>query len=215
LYFPVRWNGDLHGHHWGASGVTKKETTLADGSRESTYSYDSKIESRDVIRFDEKGREVGSRHYNCDAHLTSEDSTLFNSDDETTIWKIYDESGQVALHEETRIAADNTRFDRWSYAPDGHLAWHLALNANGELLSSWYEVGYKPKQSSSNSLGICRRRLCVSYKFDEKGSGRLEKMVQHTPGDGNLEPDSDEHYNFEGVLDEKTEIKYVRDDRGN
>jgi len=32
---------------------------------------------------------------------------------------------------------------------------------------------------------------------------------------GNLEPDSEEHYNFNGVLDEKAEIKYTRDAHGN
>jgi hypothetical protein len=43
----------------------------------------------------------------------------------------------------------------------------------------------------------------------------MEKIVQHTPGEGNLEPDSEEHYNFDGILDEKAEIKYARDNRGN
>lgn len=41
------------------------------------------------------------------------------------------------------------------------------------------------------------------------------RSVQHTPGMGNLEPDSEEHYNFNGVLDEKAEIKYTRDAHGN
>ena len=69
--------------------------------------------------------------------------------------------------------------------------------------------------SSSGSLGICRKALCVNYKFDDQGSGRVEKTVQHTPGEGNLEPDSEEHYNLEGVMDEKSEIKYARDAHGN
>ena len=55
----------------------------------------------------------------------------------------------------------------------------------------------------------------MSYKFDEQGSGRMEKSVQHTSGEGNLEPDSEEHYNLNGVLDEKAEIKYARDAHGN
>jgi hypothetical protein len=89
------------------------------------------------------------------------------------------------------------------------------LDVACELLSYWYDIGYKPKQSASDSLGVCRPRLCVSYKFDDEGSGRMDKIVQHTPGKGNLEPDSEEHYNFDGVLDERVEIKYVRDDQGN
>ena len=69
--------------------------------------------------------------------------------------------------------------------------------------------------SSSGSLGICRPRLCVSYKFDEQGSGKMDKLVQHTSGEGNLEPDSQEYYNFDGILEEKAEIKYSRDSHGN
>ena len=79
----------------------------------------------------------------------------------------------------------------------------------------WYKAGYKPKLSSSDSLGVCRIGLCVSYKFDEQGSGRVERTLQHTSREGNLEPDSEEHYNFDGVLDEKAEIKYTRDVHGN
>lgn len=193
----------------------KQETTLPDGTREVNYFLGSKMESREVTRFDEKGRAVVSRNYNGNGRLTSEDSTLFSNDGQTRTWKIYDESGHVALNERTHVAEDETRFDRWSYDSKGDLVWHLALNGDGEVLSYWYDVGYKPTQSSSDSLGICRPRLCVSYKFDEQGSGRMEKFVQHTSGEGNLEPDSEEHYNFDGILDEKAEIKYARDTHEN
>jgi hypothetical protein len=193
----------------------KAETTLPDGSREVTYFLGSKMQDREVTRFDEKGRAVASRNYNGNGKLTSEESTLFSSDGETRTWKIYDDSGHVALDERTHVADDATRFDRWSYDSEGDLVWHLALNSDGEVLSYWYDLGYKPKQSSSDSLGICRPRLCVSYKFDEQGSGRMEKLVQRTSGEGNLEPDSAEHYNLDGILDEKADIKYARDTHGN
>jgi hypothetical protein len=189
----------------------KEDTTLPDGSREVTYLRDSKVDNREVTRFDEKGNAVASSNYDKNGRLTSEDSTLLNGDDE---WKIYDENGRIVLKQQTREADDKTRFDRWSYDSEGHLVWHLALNSDGEVLSYWYKVGYKPKVSSSDSLGICRRGLCVWYKFDEQGSGRMEKSVQHTSGESNLEPDSEEHYNLNGVLDEKAEIKYVRDAHG-
>ena len=124
------------------------------------------------------------------------------------------ENGRIGLDEQTRESDDKTRFDRWSYDSEGQLVWNLALDGNGEVLSYWYKVGYKPSVSSSGSLGICRPRLCVSYKFDDDGFGRMEKTIQHTRGEGNLEPDSEEHYNFDGILDEKAEIRYVRDDHG-
>ena len=190
----------------------KEDTTLPDGSREVTYLRDSKVDNREVTRFDEKRNAVGSSNYDNNGRLTSEDSTLLNGDDE---WKIYDEHGRIVLKQQTREADDKTRFDRWSYDSEGQLVWHLALNSDGEVLSYWYKVGYKPNVSSSDSLGVCRRGLCVSYKFDERGSGRMEKSVQHTSGQGNLEPDSEEHYNLNGVLDEKAEIKYARDAHGN
>lgn len=170
---------DSTGHH---QEERKEETTLPDGSREVTYFRGSNMESREVTRFDEKGRAVASRSYDGNGRLTSEDSTLLSDDGETTTWKIYDESGHVASNVRTRVPDDKTRFDRWSYDSEGHLVWHLALNNDGEVLSYWYDVGYKPKLSSSDSLGVCRPRLCVSYKFDEQGSGRMEKTVQHTPG---------------------------------
>ncbi|MGA7317016.1 MAG: hypothetical protein WBX22_23945 [Silvibacterium sp.] len=43
----------------------------------------------------------------------------------------------------------------------------------------------------------------------------MEKTVEHTDGESNLEPDSEEHYNFDGILDERAEIKYTRDEHGN
>ena len=190
----------------------EQETTLADGSREVTHFLGSKIQSREVTLLDEKGRTVGSRNYDSTGRLTSEGSTLSNGDDET---KIYDSSGHEVFDEQTRTSDDKTRFDRWSYDSDGHLVWHLALNSDGEVLSNWYQIGYKPKLSSSGDLGICLPRLCVEYKFDEQGSGRMEKTVQHTPGEGNREPDSEEHYNLDGILDERIEIKYARDGHGN
>jgi hypothetical protein len=202
---------DSTGHH---QESRRQETTLADGSREVTYFLGSKMESREVTRFDEKGRAVASRIYEGNGRLTSEDSTLLNDDDETTVSKIYDERGHVSLNQQTRVSGDKTRFDRWSYDSEDRLVWHLALNSDGQVLSYWYDVGYKPKMSSSDSLGVCRPRLCVSYKFDEQGSGRMEKSVEHTSGEGNL-LDGEEHYNFDGILDEKAEIKYARDDRGN
>lgn len=161
---------------------------------------------------DENGNVIGSRDYDNVGRLTLENSTLPNGNDEM---KIYDQNGQSSLYLQTHVSDDKTRFDRWSYGPNGNLVWHLAINDNGELLSDWYDVGYKPKISSSDSLGICRPRLCVSYKFDERGSGRLEKTVQHTPGEGNVEPDDEEHYNFDGIMDERIDIKYLRDTQGN
>lgn len=191
----------------------QQEATLADGSRELTYFLDSKIQSRDVTRLDEEGRPVASRNYDGNGRLMSEDSTVHDGDDETTIWKIYDESGHVASNEQTRVS--EKRIDRWSYDPGGRLVWHLAVDGDGEVLSYWYDVGYKPKLSSSDSLGICRPRLCVSYKFDEQGSGLMEKSVQHISGQGNSQPDGEEHDGFDGLLDEKAEFKYVRDHHGN
>lgn len=190
----------------------ERRATLPDGSREVTYYEGSKVVSREVTQFDENGKPVAIKGYRSDGKLNSENLTLPNGNDE---WKVYDDSGHVVLDEETHVSDDEARFDRWSYDSERHLLWHLAINGDGELLSYWYDVGYKPKQSASDSLGICRPRLCVSYKFDDQGSGRMEKTVQHTPGKGNLEPDSEEHYNFDGVLDERVEIKYVRDDYGN
>jgi hypothetical protein len=190
----------------------REETILPDGSREVTYLSGSKTDNREVTRFDEKGNAVSSRNYDNTGRLRSENSTLPNGADE---WKIYDENGRIVQNCQTRESNDKTRVDRWSYDSEGQLVWHIALSSDGELLSYWYKVGYKPMVSSSDSLGICRRGLCVDYKFDEQGSGRMEKTVQHTSGEGNLEPDSEEHYNLEGVLDDKTEVKYVRDAHGN
>lgn len=76
----------------------KEDTTLPDGSREVTYLRDSKVDNREVTRFDEKGNAVGSRNDDKNGRLTSEDSTLLNGDDE---WKIYDENGRVVLKQQT------------------------------------------------------------------------------------------------------------------
>lgn len=185
---------------------------LPNGSREITYFYGPKVISREVTQFDADGKAVADKSFRSDGELSSEELTLPNSDDET---KIYDESGKLISDERTRVSENKSRFDRWSYDSEGHLVWNLAINSDGEVLSDWYRIGYKPKVSASDSLGVCRPRLCVDYKFDDKGSGRLEKIVQHTEGNGNLQPDSEEHYNFDGILDEKVEIKYVRDGYGN
>lgn len=202
----------------GGSGPAQEsrteETRLPDGMRQVSYFQGGKLESRDVTRSDDNGNSA-AWHYDAKGRLTSEDSTLVDGQGETTTWKIYDDKGEIVLDERTLTAKDKERFDRWSYDSAGRLVWHLALNGEGELLSSWYKAGYKSKQSSSDSLGMCRPRLCVIYKFDDQGSGRMEKTVQHTPGLGNLEPNSEEHYNFDGILDEKVEIQYTRDGHSN
>jgi hypothetical protein len=190
----------------------EQRTIFPDGSQETTYFLGSKVLSRQVTQFDEKGRAVAVRAYRSDGKLNSVELKLPNGDDES---KIYDDSGTVVFDERTHTTDDQNRFDRWFYDSEGHLVWNLALSRDGELLSYWYKIGFKSKLSSSDSLGVCRPRLCVDYKFDEDGSGRLEKVVQHTEGEGNLEPDSEEHYNFDGILDERVEIKYVRDEHGN
>jgi hypothetical protein len=190
----------------------EQRTILPDGSREVTYFRNSKMGGRDVTQFDEKGKSVGFQAYNSDGKLSSEELRLPNGNDE---WKIYDESGIAVSDVQTRTSDDQNRIDRWFYDSKGHLMWTLAINNDGDLLSYWYNIGFKPKLSSSDSLGTCRPRLCVDYKFDEEGSGRLEKVVQHTQGESNLEPDSEEHYNLDGVLDEKAVIKYTRDGHGN
>jgi len=52
----------------------KKETTLPDGSREVAYFRDSSVEYREVTRFDEKGNVIGSRNYDKNGNVTSENS---------------------------------------------------------------------------------------------------------------------------------------------
>ena len=189
-----------------------QRTLLPDGSREVTYFQDSKVVTREVTQFDEKGEISHFMVYRNNGKLSSEQLRLPNGDNE---WKIYDDSEVVVSDEQTRNSDDQTRIERWSYDSEGHLVWNLTVSSDGDLLSYWYKHGFKPKLSSSDSLGVCRFRLCVDYKFDDEGSGRLEKVVQHTQGKGNLEPDSGEHYNLDGVLDEKAEIKYTRDEHGN
>ena len=193
----------------------RQETTLADGRREVTLFQGAKLESHQITRFDENGRAVAFHDYDGNGKLRSEESVLFDGDDETRTSKSYDADGEVVLHQRTLVSNEKTRFDRWFYDSEGRLVWHLALNDDGNVLSSWCDVGYKPKQSPSGSLGICRPRLCIDYKFDEAGSGRMEKTLDHTSGEGNLEPDSQEHYNLDGILDEKAEFKYQRDGNGN
>ena len=189
-----------------------QRTILPDGSREVTYFLGSEVLSREVTQFDDKGAVIALKVYGRGGKLSSEELTPREGDTES---KIYDEKGQVVLNERTRISQDETRFDRWSYDSEGRLVWHLALNGDGEVLSYFYDIGFKPKQSSSGSLGICRPRLCVDYKFDDEGSGHMEKVVQHTHGEGNLEPDSEEHHDFDGIVDERAEMKYVHDAYGN
>jgi hypothetical protein len=193
-------------------GSREQRTTLPDGSREVTYIQDSKVATREVTRFDETGRSVDVKSYGSNGKLSSEELRLPNGDDE---WKIYDDNGVVVSDQRTRNSEDENRIDRWFYDSEGHLMWNLAISGDGDLLSDWYNIGFKPKLSSSDSLGTCRPRLCVDYTFDKEGSGRLEKVVQHTQGKGNQEPDSEEHYNLDGVLDERAEIKYTRDEHGN
>jgi hypothetical protein len=191
---------------------TEQRATLPDGAREVTHFQNSRVESRELTQLDDKGEVVSFRTYLGNGRLSSEELKYPNGDDE---WKIYDESGVVVSDARTRDSNDQNRIERWFYDSQGRLVWNLAITRDGDLLSYWYDVGFRPKASSSDSLGVCRPRLCVDYKFDEEGSGRLEKVVQHTPGQGNLEPDSEEHFNFDGIVDEKAEIKYVRDRQGN
>lgn len=190
----------------------EQRTILPDGTREVTYFQDSKVETREVTQFDDKGDVVAFRVYRSNGELSSEELKLPDGADE---WKIYDDSGVIVSDLRTRDSDDQNRIDRWFYDSQGDLVWSLAISSDGDLLSYWYKIGFKPKISSSDSLGICRPGLCVDYKFDEEGSGRLEKVVQHTQGQGNIEPDSEEHFNFDGIVDERAEIKYSRDVHGN
>jgi hypothetical protein len=190
----------------------EQRTQLPDGSLEVTSFWGSTMLSRGVTRFNKNGIAIASHTYRRDGTLSSEDVTLPNGDEEV---KIYDENGIVSFDERTRVSEAGHRFDRWSYDSEGNLVWNLAIDSDGALLSYWYKSGFKPKMPSSDSLGMCRPRLCVDYKFDEQGSGRLEKTVVHTQREGNVEPDSEEHYNFDGILDERAEIRYRRDGRGN
>jgi hypothetical protein len=190
----------------------EQRAIMPDGSREVMHLQDSKVVGREVNQFDERGNLAAFRAYRNDGKLSSEGLKLPDGDEE---WKIYDDSGVVVSDARTRMSHDKNRIDRWSYDSDGHLVWSLAISSDGNLLSNWYDNGFKPKVSSSDSLGICGPRLCVDYKFDEEGSGRLEKVVQRTQGEGNLEPDREEHYNFDNILDEKAEIKYSRDAHDN
>ena len=86
----------------------EQQTILPDGSREVTYFQGSKVLSREVTQFDEKGAAIASKVYLSDGKLSSEDLKLPNGDDE---WKIYDDNGHVILDEQTRGSRDKTRFD--------------------------------------------------------------------------------------------------------
>lgn len=200
---------DSAGHQQESS---ERRTILPDGSREVTHFLDSKALIREVTSFDEKGTAIAFSDCRSDGSLSSEDLTLPNGDEE---YKLYDDNGRVIDHFLTRVSDDRKRIDRWSYDSEGQLVWSLALNSDGDLLSYWYDIGFKPKVNSSDSLGVHRAGLTVDYKFDDEGSGRPEKTVQHTQGDSNIEPDSEEHYNLDGILDERAEIKYARDGHGN
>jgi hypothetical protein len=191
----------------------KQEILLPDGSREVTYYANAEVTNRDLSRFDEKGRVVGFRSYDGKGNLTSEQSTVFSDAGEVNTWKLYDHEGRIAVQARTESRDDPSRIDRWQYDGEGRLGWHVAVNGSGELLTHWYKPGYQPKLSSSDSLGICRPGECVSYKFDEEG--RLQKTVKHSGGKAYAEPDSEEHYNAAGDMDEKVEIQYTRDVHGN
>jgi len=191
----------------------RQEILLPDGRREVTYYSNSKVANREVIRFDKKGREVELRGFNSKGSLISEQSTAFSEQGEMRTWKLYDEDGAPAQEIRTSVPVDESRIDRWQYDAEGRLAWHVAINGEGELLTYWYAPGYVPKLSSSGSLGVCHPGACVSYKFDERGG--VEKTVQHTRGKAYLEPESEEHYNGVGEMDEKAEVKYNRDSHGN
>lgn len=182
---------------------------LPDGSREITYFWGSRVMSREVTQFDQKGTAVASRTYRSNGQLSSESLTLPNGEDEA---KIYDDGGNLISDVRTRVSDNKHRFDRWTYDSEGRLVWNIAINSDGALLSYWYDIGFKSKVSSSGSLGVYRPDLWVDYKFDDQGSGRLEKTVLHTREDGNI---SEEHYGFDGLMDEKAEIKFARDVYGN
>jgi hypothetical protein len=191
---------------------SKKETTLADGTHATEFFTNGKLVMRELKRTDESGRATSSHVYNEKNRLTSEESSSIDSEGETSTFKTYDDNG-ISLHWVSRVSPDNDRFDRWEFDSEGRPAWNISINEYGELLSYWYAPGYRPRASTSDTLGICRPKLCVSYMFGD--DGKLAKTIQHTPGRGNLEPDSEEHYNGDGELEEKVEIKYQRDGHGN
>lgn len=193
-----------------------QQTTLPDGSKEIRYFNGDKFDSREVTRSDSAGRVTEFRTYDGEGRLISEQSTQFLSDSELSTWKVYNQaSGRLVLHQQTRQPDDESRIERWAYDGEGNLVWHIALDTDGSVLSSWYKSGYVSEQSSSDSLGFCRPQLCVSYKFDEQGSGGMERTVQHYSGEDYQEPNSAEHFGFDGTLDAKAEFKYVRDSHEN
>jgi hypothetical protein len=191
----------------------KQEILLPDGSREVTYYANARVANRDLTRFDEKGRVVGFRSYDGKGNLNTEQSTVFNNEGDVHTWKLYDQEGRIVQQTRTESRNDQSRIDRWQYDGEGRPGWHVAVNGSGELLTHWYAPGYQPELSSSDSLGICRTGACLSYKFDEQG--RLQKTVKHTHGKAYGEPESEEHYDGAGDMDEKVEIQYTHDPHGN
>jgi hypothetical protein len=198
-----------------------QDIKMPDGGRERvfvqhSYTGDSFYETREEIRFDSQGREVSTHEYvKGKLYLQKEITYGDDGDSEMTDWKIYDEKDGLVIHLKTLISEYQTRFDRWAYDPEGLPAWHIALNDKGELLYHWYRTGYKPLRGSSDSLGIFGPELGAWYRFDDQGSGQLEKTVHHRSRGSNPVPYREEHYGFDGQLDEKIEIKYIRDRHGN
>lgn len=190
----------------------EKRTKLPDGRLEVTFFYKSKKQNRQVTQFDEKGKAMHNWSYGEDDRLLSEDWT---SPDGDQWWKVYDTNGTAMIHLRTRQSQKPERIERWSYDSDGELVWNMAVNGDGDLLSYWYRIGFKPKPPAIYSLGISRPGLCVDYNFDPEGSGRLDKHLRHVQGGSYLEPDSEEHYDFAGVMDEKVVMNYIRDAHGN
>jgi len=79
---------------------------------------------------------VAFHDYDGNGKLRSEESVLFDGDDETRTSKSYDADGEVVLHQRTLVSNEKTRFDRWFCASEGRLVWHLALNDDGNVLPS-------------------------------------------------------------------------------
>jgi len=190
--------------------VLTKEIVLPDGSHQITSYLDSKLLSTKIALYDSAGREVSYRFYDDKGKLVSEGSVRCGAGTEVDVSKMY-EKGSLVSHTETWATAST--IERREFAADGHVLWYLQLDDDGELISSWYKVGYKPRMGSQASLGIMRPDIWVIYKFDEQGSGRLEKTVIHMQE--NSKPHTEEHYGFDGLVDEKCKINVVFDAYGN
>lgn len=213
----LQQDGTEHcGDNNGQQQNTRQENrTLSDGRRETLFYRNDRVEFRSVLRLDDHGALISVRNYNSEGRLVSEQSVMRDSEGATTTEKSYEGDPHTAVTLQTRISDDQKRFDRWWYNAQGHLLRHLALDGEGEVLSSWFDTGQEQKVSRFETWGICRPHRCVSYTFDENGTGRLAKTVEHIPGPGNREPENGEHYNSDGFLNEKIEIKYQRDASGN